>query len=75
MVLSTASPFKFSRPVLAAIGENAEGDEFALLRTLSQKTGLPIPASLAELETLPERHKSVIEKDAMADFVLEKVKA
>ena len=74
VVLSTASPFKFSRPVLAAIGENAEGDEFDLLRRLSEKTGLPIPASLAELESLPERHKTVIKKDEMPAFVLKNVK-
>jgi len=74
VVLATASPFKFSRPVLAAIGEDAEGDEFALLHRLSEKTGLPIPQSLAELETLPERHTGVIPKEEMASFVLEKVK-
>ena len=74
VVLATASPFKFARPVLAAIGEDAEGDEFALLHRLSEKTGLAIPQSLAELETLPERHKGVIPKEEMAAFVLEKVK-
>ncbi len=73
VILATASPFKFSRPVLAAIGEDAEGDEFDLLRRLSEKTGLPIPKSLAELETLPERHKSVIAKEKMPDFVLEQI--
>ncbi len=70
VVLSTASPFKFSAPVLRAIGENAEGDEFDLLNRLSEKTGLPIPQSLATLRAMPERHKSVIEKDEMASFVL-----
>jgi threonine synthase len=73
VVLATASPFKFSVPVLEAIGEKAEGDEFKLLCTLSEKTGLPIPGSLAELESLPERHTGVIEKEEMAKFVLEKV--
>ncbi|MBR5296223.1 MAG: threonine synthase, partial [Clostridia bacterium] len=74
VVLATASPFKFSKPVLAAIGENADGDEFDLLRLLSEKTGLPIPKSLAELESLPERHKTVIAKEKMPSFVLENVK-
>jgi len=73
VVLSTASPFKFSRPVLRAMGEGAEGDEFDLLRLLSEKTGISIPQSLAELESLPERHTGVIPKEKMADFVLEKV--
>ncbi len=74
VVLATASPFKFSRPVLKAIGENAQGEEFGLLKALSEKTGLPIPASLAELETLPERHNGVIPKEKMGEFVLSKVK-
>ncbi len=73
VVLSTASPFKFSRPVLAAIGEDAEGDEFDLLTRLSEKTGLPIPESLAELSSLPERHTGVIAKEEMANFVLKHI--
>ncbi len=73
VVLSTASPYKFSRPVLEAMGENAEGDEFGLLRRLEEKTGIAIPASLKELEALPERHKSVIAKEKMSDFVLSKI--
>ncbi len=73
VVLSTASPYKFSRPVLEAMGENAEGDEFSLLKRLRKKTGLSIPASLGELEKLPERHKSVIAKEKMGDFVLSKI--
>ncbi len=74
VVLATASPYKFSRPVLRAIGLDAEGDEFELLERLQEKTGVPIPKSLAELKTLPERHTGVIEKDEMASFVLQQVK-
>ncbi|MBQ3074881.1 MAG: threonine synthase [Clostridia bacterium] len=74
VVLSTASPFKFSKPVLEAIGENAKGDEFDLLRRLAKVSGLEIPESLAELETLPERHPGVIPKNQMPQFVLEKIK-
>ena len=37
---------------------------------LSEKTKLPVPPSLAELETLPERHRSVIAKEEMGNFVL-----
>ncbi len=73
VVLSTASPFKFSAPVLRAIGEDAEGNEFDLLARLSEKTGLAVPASLANLRNMPERHKSVIEKEKMAEFVLSKL--
>ena len=69
VVLSTASPYKFPTAVLAAIGGDTSGDEFAQMRKLQQLTGVPIPKSLAELESLPLRHTGVIEKEQMPDFV------
>ena len=70
VVLSTASPYKFPAAVLAAIGESAKGDEFDQLEQLQKVTGVPIPKNLAVLSTMPELHKSVIDKDTMLDFVL-----
>ena len=70
VVLSTASPYKFPAAVLAAIGENANGDEFDQLEQLHSVTGVPIPKNLAALRAKPELHRSVIEKDNMLDFVL-----
>ncbi|MBR2634286.1 MAG: threonine synthase [Clostridia bacterium] len=70
VVLSTASPFKFSGPVMKAIGLDFEGNEFDRIRRLSEVSGLAVPPSLAELESLPERHKDVIGRDRMGDFVL-----
>ena len=70
VVLSTASPYKFPAAVLRAIGETAKGDEFDQLEQLHAVTNVPIPKNLADLRTKPERHKSVIDKDKMLDFVL-----
>jgi threonine synthase len=70
VVLSTASPYKFPAAVLKAIGEEAKGDEFDQLDQLCAVTGVPIPKNLAALRTMPERHKAVIDKDKMLDFVL-----
>ena len=70
VVLSTASPYKFPAAVLAAIGETAKGDEFDQLDQLHATTGVTIPKNLAALRSMPERHKSVIDKDKMLDFVL-----
>ena len=70
VVLSTASPYKFPAAVLAAIGETANGDEFDQLDQLNATTGVTIPKNLAALRSMPERHKSVIDKDKMLDFVL-----
>ncbi len=69
VVLSTASAFKFPAAVLAAIGGDESGDEFAQMKRLSKLTGIPVPENLAELKEKPERHTGVIEKDKMLEFV------
>ena len=70
VVLSTASPYKFPKAVLEAIGESGEGDEFALMERLHALSGVPIPGNLANLREKPERHTGVIDKDEMLNFVL-----
>ncbi len=70
VVLSTASPYKFPKAVLAAIGGDTDGDEFALMERLQGLTGVPIPKNLAGLREKPERHTGVIDKEQMLDFVL-----
>ena len=59
VVLSTASPFKFPRDVLAALGETAPESDFAAMAALTAKTGAA--ASLRELDKLPVRFNTVIE--------------
>ncbi len=70
VVLSTASPYKFPKAVLEAIGGDVSGDEFALMARLNAITGVAIPKNLANLQGKPERHTGVIDKDEMLDFVL-----
>ena len=70
VVLSTASPYKFPKAVLEAIGGDLSGDEFALMERLTQITSVPIPKNLANLQGKPERHTGIIDKDAMLDYVL-----
>jgi threonine synthase len=70
VLASTASPFKFNRAVLEAIGrDTSKKDEFTLLQELSTITGQPVPARLAELKSLPELHREVCEKHEMAEVV------
>ena len=70
VLASTASPFKFNRAVLEAIGRDTSGkDEFSLLQELSSLIGQPVPARLAELKTLPELHRGVCEKQEMANVL------
>ena len=74
VVLSTASPYKFSTAVLTAIGGDIAGTEYDRMARLNAITGVPIPKNLASLQGKPERHTGVIEKEQMLDFVLGKSK-
>ena len=70
VVLSTASPYKFPRDVLTALGETAPESDFAAMAALNVKTGCPVPASLSVLNTLPVRFNTVIEPAAIRDAAL-----
>jgi threonine synthase len=71
LLASTASPFKFNRAVLEAIGRDTSNkDEFSLLQELSSITGQAVPEKLAELKFLPEIHQGVCKKEGMAKVIL-----
>lgn len=72
VVLSTASPYKFTRHVLSALGIEAGSDEFADVKRLEALSGVPIPLSLSALEKATVYHKDVALIDEMADYVLQK---
>ena len=69
VVLSTASPYKFPAAVLTAIGGCEEPDEFRQMEILQEKTGVPIPENLRDLDKRAEKHTGVIQKEAMLSFV------
>ena len=60
-VLSTASPFKFPRDVLTALGETAPESDFAAMAALTAATDVPAPESLRVLDTLPVRFTAAID--------------
>lgn len=71
VLASTASPFKFNRAVLEAIGQDtSHKDEFSLLQELSSIIGQAVPEKLAELKFLPEIHQAVCEKEGMPKVIL-----
>ena len=70
VVLSTASPYKFSTAVLTAIGADVSGSEYDRMERLRTITGIPIPPNLAALRAKPERHTGVIAKEKMLEYVL-----
>ena len=71
VVLSTASPFKFPRDVLRALGGNVPESDFDAMDALTAKTGCQAPAALAELKTRPVRFTETIAPGAIRDAALQ----
>ena len=70
VVLSTASPFKFPRDVLRALGGDVPESDFDAMDALTAKTGCQAPAALAELKTRPVRFTETIAPGAIRDAAL-----
>ena len=70
VVLSTASPFKFPRSVLSALGKTAPENDFEAMQQLEAATGHTAPASLAALRSKAERFDTVIAPTQIAEVAL-----
>ena len=70
VVLSTASPFKFPRSVLSALGKAAPENDSEAMQQLEAATGHAAPASLAALRSKPERFDTVIAPAQIAEVAL-----
>ena len=69
VLLSTASPYKFPRAVLEALGEDVPADDFACMRKLEEVTGTTAPAQLAALESAHERFSDVVDVAGLGAYV------
>ena len=70
VILSTASPYKFSSTVLEALGENLSDDEFENIDLLHEKTGVKIPSEIKKLKDKKILHKTKILKTEIEEEVL-----
>ena len=70
VVLSTASPFKFPRSVLEALGQTAPQNDFEAMQQLEAATGRTAPASLSALRQKAERFNTVIDPEQIAQVAL-----
>ncbi len=70
MILSTASPYKFSSSVLDALGEDILDDEFENINLLYEKTEFKIPSQIKQLKDKKIIHKVRISKDEIGKEVL-----
>jgi threonine synthase len=69
VLLSTASPYKFPRAVLEALGEPAPASDFACMDALATLSGTPAPEALRGLEKAQVRFTDVIDVPDMTNYV------
>jgi threonine synthase len=70
VIVSTASPYKFTKSVIKGIKESIEEkNEFKLIEMLSENTGIIIPEPIKDLDQKPVLHDMKCEKDRMKDIV------
>ena len=70
IVLSTASPYKFTQNVLKAITGKFEKDAFKASVKLETETANPMPKQIVELKSKAKRFTKVINKDKTSEEVL-----
>lgn len=70
VIISTASPYKFTKDVMTAIdGKYANGDAFQLMDTLAEISNVKIPTPICGIESRKVLHSHVCEKDGIKEFV------
>ncbi len=70
VIVSTASPYKFSPAVLEGLGETpSSDDEFEMMAAVDSITGVPAPAKLTELWGASPRFTDVCDKSEMQAVV------
>ena len=72
VVLSTASPYKFSAAVLEALGEELTGSDEGNMKKVREITGAPVPSGLSGIFSRPVIHEDVIDTADMKAYVIEK---
>ena len=72
VIASTASPYKFTRSVMDALGVDTEGkDDFALADELCILSGVKIPQAVETIRTAPVLHDRVVDAPDMPKAVKE----
>ena len=70
LIASTASPYKFTRSVMRAIGrDEPEKSDLELVDVLHGISGVAVPPAIEEIRTAPVRHETVCGVEEMSDTV------
>lgn len=70
VIVSTASPYKFTRSVLGAIeGQKSNDDDFVLIDRLSDSSKMSIPKAVEDIRSAKVLHDTVCEIDEMKNEI------
>ena len=69
VIVSTASPYKFTDSVLKSLTDNIPQDDYEQVETLNNMTKLDVPVQLSELKEKQVRFNKVIDKKDMIKYV------
>ncbi|MGL4799794.1 MAG: threonine synthase [Cellulosilyticaceae bacterium] len=71
IIVSTASPYKFTGSVMGALDTRFEAvDDFTLLKEMEKLLKEEMPKGIKDIDTKPVRHQTVCEKEEMEAVVL-----
>ena len=73
IVLSTASPYKFSKDVYRCLTDITINDDFEAMAKLQQLTKMPVPNNLANLKDLPIRFNESININDGISVILKRI--
>lgn len=72
MIVSTASPYKFTRSVMEALDSKYQSmTDFELIQELHKVSGVVVPKAIKDILEAPILHKKVIESSQMEEIVKE----
>lgn len=70
IIVSTASPYKFTKDVICALDNKyANMDAFELMKELEKVSAVSIPKPIVGIENRPVLHKNICEKENIKEFV------
>ncbi|MBN2532940.1 MAG: threonine synthase [Spirochaetales bacterium] len=69
LLTATANPYKFPAAVYYALTKEKVLDDFKALKLLTQKTGIPVPRSLLDIETRDVTNRDVINIEDIRTYI------
>ncbi len=73
VIVSTASPYKFSYDVLSSLKDVEADSDFGIIDELNATSNMPVPKPFEALRTAEVLHNDICEPGAISEYVLNKL--